>query len=101
MLPGSDPKLKEQGVMYSAHYDHLGIVPGMAGDNIYNGASDNATGVGILLEIARVFGESKTPPKRSLYFASVTAEEQGSAWLGVLREASADRGQVAFARPEL
>jgi len=77
MLPGSDPKLKEQGVMYSAHYDHLGIVPGMPGDNIYNGANDNATGVGILLETARVFGESKIPPKRTLYFASATAEEQG------------------------
>ncbi len=77
MLPGSDPSLKEQAVMYSAHYDHLGIVPGMSGDNIYNGAQDNATGVGILLEMARVFGEAKTPPKRSIYFASVTAEEQG------------------------
>jgi Zn-dependent M28 family amino/carboxypeptidase len=77
MLPGSDPQLKSQGVMYSAHYDHLGIVPGMPGDNIYNGANDNATGVGILLEMARVFGESKTPPKRTVYFASVTAEEQG------------------------
>ena len=77
ILPGSDPKLKDQGVMYSAHYDHLGIVAGMPGDNIYNGAQDNATGVGILLEIARVFSETKTPPKRAMYFASVTAEEQG------------------------
>ncbi len=77
MLPGSDPKLKDQGVMYSAHYDHLGIVPGMPGDNIYNGAQDNATGVGILLEMARVFGETKSPPKRTVYFVSVTAEEQG------------------------
>ena len=77
MLPGTDPQLKSQGVMYSAHYDHLGIVPGMPGDNIYNGANDNATGVGILLEMARVFSESKAPPKRTLYFASVTAEEQG------------------------
>jgi Zn-dependent M28 family amino/carboxypeptidase len=76
-LPGSDPKLKDQGVMYSAHYDHLGIVPGMPGDNIYNGAQDNATGVGILLEMARVFSETKAPPKRSMYFVSVTAEEQG------------------------
>ncbi|HZD33088.1 MAG TPA: M28 family peptidase [Candidatus Angelobacter sp.] len=76
-LPGSDPKLNEQGVMYSAHYDHLGIVPGMPGDNIYNGAQDNATGVGILLEMARVFSEAKTPPERTLYFVSVTAEEQG------------------------
>jgi Zn-dependent M28 family amino/carboxypeptidase len=77
MLPGSDPTLKDQGVMYSAHYDHLGIVPGMPGDNIYNGAQDNATGVGILLEMARVFGETKAPPKRTMYFVSVTAEEQG------------------------
>ena len=77
MLPGFDVKLKDQGVMYSAHYDHLGIVPGMPGDNIYNGANDNATGVGILLEMARVFGETKAPPKRTMYFVSVTAEEQG------------------------
>jgi len=76
-LPGSDPKLREQAVFYSAHYDHLGIVPGMAGDNIYNGAQDNATGCGILLEIARAFAGVKQPPKRSIYFASVTAEEQG------------------------
>ncbi|HZP16822.1 MAG TPA: M28 family peptidase, partial [Terriglobales bacterium] len=53
MLPGSDPKLKDEAVMYTAHYDHLGIRPEMPGDNIYNGAQDNATGVGILLEIAR------------------------------------------------
>jgi len=77
MLPGSDPNLKDQGVMYTAHYDHLGIVPGMPGDNIYNGAQDNATGVGILLEIARVYSETKAPPKRATYFVSVTAEEQG------------------------
>ena len=76
-LTGSDPKLKQQAVMYSAHYDHLGIVPGMPGDNIYNGAQDNATGVGILLEIARVFAAARQRPRRSVYFASVTAEEQG------------------------
>ena len=77
MLPGSDPTLKDQGVMYTAHYDHLGIVPSMPGDNIYNGAQDNATGVGILLEIARVYSETKARPKRAMYFVSVTAEEQG------------------------
>lgn len=77
VLPGSDSVLKGQGVMYSAHYDHLGIVPGMPGDNIYNGAQDNATGVGILLEIARAYAEARQQPKRSVYFASVTAEEQG------------------------
>jgi Zn-dependent M28 family amino/carboxypeptidase len=77
MLPGSDANLKDQGVMFSAHYDHFGIVPGMPGDNIYNGAQDNATGVAVLLEMARVFAEAKTAPKRTLYFVSVTAEEQG------------------------
>ena len=76
-LPGSDPRLKEQAIFYSAHYDHLGIVPGVAGDNIYNGAQDNATGCGILLEIARAFAGVRQPPKRSLYFAATTAEEQG------------------------
>jgi Zn-dependent M28 family amino/carboxypeptidase len=77
MVPGSEPKLKDQAVMYSAHYDHLGIVPGMPGDNIYNGAQDNATGVGILLEIARAYSDAKQLPRRSTYFVSVTAEEQG------------------------
>jgi len=77
VLPGSDPKFKDQGIVYSAHYDHFGIVPGMSGDNIFNGAQDNATGVAIILEIARAYSEAKTPPKRSIYFVSVTAEEQG------------------------
>ena len=76
-LPGSDPRLREQAVFYTAHYDHLGIVPGMAGDNIYNGAQDNATGCGILLEIARSFAGVRQPPKRSVFFAATTAEEQG------------------------
>ena len=76
-LPGSDPRLNDEAVFYSAHYDHLGIVPGMPGHNIYNGAQDNATGVGILLEIARAFAAVKQPPKRTIYFAAVTAEEQG------------------------
>jgi len=77
MLPGSDPKLKDEAVMYSAHYDHLGIRPDMSGDNIYNGANDNATGCGILLEVARVYTLSAQKPRRSILFASVTAEEQG------------------------
>ena len=77
MLPGSDPKLKDEAVMYTAHYDHLGIRPDMAGDNIYNGARDNATGCGILLELARVFAQSPSRPRRSVLFASVTGEEQG------------------------
>ena len=77
MLPGSDSKLKDEAVLYSAHYDHLGIRADMPGDNIYNGADDNATGCGILLELARAFAEAGQRPPRSVIFASVTAEEQG------------------------
>ena len=77
MLPGSSRNLKDQAVMYTAHYDHLGIRPGMPGDNIYNGAADNATGCGILLELARAYSVAKDRPGRSIIFASVTAEEQG------------------------
>jgi Zn-dependent M28 family amino/carboxypeptidase len=86
MVEGSDPKLKDEAVMYSAHWDHLGIHPDEPGDNIYNGAVDNATGVGMLLEIARAFAENPVKPKRSILFAAVTAEEQGlhgSEWLGL------------------
>jgi len=77
MLPGSDPTLKDEAVLYTAHYDHLGIRPDMPGDNIYNGANDNATGCGILLEIARAYSQATPAPRRSILFASVTAEEQG------------------------
>jgi Zn-dependent M28 family amino/carboxypeptidase len=77
LLPGSDPKLKSQAIMYSAHYDHLGIRPDVEGDNIYNGANDNATGCAILLEIARSYSQVTQKPRRSVIFASVTAEEQG------------------------
>src|SRR5437762_10799973 len=76
-LPGSDSKLKNEAIMYTAHYDHLGIRPDMPGDNIYNGANDNATGCGILLELARTFSLAAQAPRRSIIFASVTAEEQG------------------------
>jgi Zn-dependent M28 family amino/carboxypeptidase len=68
---------KDQAVLYSAHYDHLGFVPGMAGDNIYNGAVDNGTGSGILLEMARVWGAMPIKPPHTVIFAAVTAEEQG------------------------
>jgi Zn-dependent M28 family amino/carboxypeptidase len=77
MLPGADRNLKDEAVMYTAHYDHLGIRPEMAGDNIYNGANDNATGCGILLEVARAYAQSVQRPRRSILFAAVTAEEQG------------------------
>lgn len=74
---GTDAKRKEQAVMYTAHYDHLGIHSNEPGDNIYNGASDNATGCGILLELARAYASSQAKPARSILFAAVTAEEQG------------------------
>ena len=64
-----------QAVLYTAHYDHLGIDPSMKGDNIYNGAADNGTGCGILLEIARAYAQSPVRPPHAVYFASVTAEE--------------------------
>lgn len=76
----------EQAVMYTAHYDHLGIDPNAKGDNIYNGAVDNGTGCGILLEMARAYGEMSAKPPHDVYFASVTAEEQGllgSQYLGM------------------
>ena len=76
-VKGSDPKLADQAILYTAHYDHLGIHPDEPGDNIYNGAEDNATGCGILLELARVVAASPEKPKRTVIFASVTAEEQG------------------------
>jgi Zn-dependent M28 family amino/carboxypeptidase len=77
MLPGSNRTLKDEAIVYTAHYDHLGIRPDMPGDNIYNGAADNATGCGILLELARAFSIAKDRPGRSIIFAAVTAEEQG------------------------
>ncbi|HVS86610.1 MAG TPA: M28 family peptidase [Candidatus Acidoferrum sp.] len=78
MLSGSDPKRSGEAVLYTAHYDHLGIDPNMKGDNIYNGAVDNATGCGILLELARVWSAERTSsPARSILFAAVTGEEQG------------------------
>jgi len=77
ILPGSDRRVADEAVLYTAHYDHFGIRPDMPGDNIFNGANDNATGCGIVLEIARAFGTSAAKPQRSILFAAVTAEEQG------------------------
>jgi Zn-dependent M28 family amino/carboxypeptidase len=77
MLPGTDPGPAAQAVMYTAHYDHLGIDPKLPGDKIYNGFVDNGTGCGILLELARAFSRSAAPPPHPVLFASVTAEEKG------------------------
>ena len=85
-LPGADAGGTDQAVIYSAHYDHLGIDPDLKGDNIYNGAADNGTGCGILLEMARAFAEAPARPPHSIFFAAVTAEEQGllgSQYLGM------------------
>ncbi|MDR1990465.1 MAG: M28 family peptidase [Acidobacteriaceae bacterium] len=76
-LEGRDPKLKNEYVIYTAHWDHLGIGPAVNGDTIYNGAKDNAVGVGGLIEIARAFKKLPVAPKRSILFLAVTAEEQG------------------------
>jgi len=77
ILPGSDPALKNEYVVFSAHLDHLGIGEAIKGDVIYNGALDNASGSSALLEIARAFSEMPTPPRRSILFLSVTGEEAG------------------------
>jgi len=78
MVEGTDPGQKKEAVLYTAHYDHFGIDKTKpAGANIYHGAADNATGCGILLELARVWAGTKPAPPRSILFASVTAEEQG------------------------
>jgi len=76
-LEGSDARMKDEYVVYSAHWDHLGVGPAVNGDTIYNGALDNASGVASLLEIARAFTKVEPKPKRSILFLMVTAEEQG------------------------
>jgi len=76
-LPGSDPKLVDDHVVFTAHWDHLGIGEERNGDKIYNGASDNASGTAALIEIARAMKKAQPPPKRSILFLAVTAEEHG------------------------
>ncbi|MBJ6763283.1 M28 family peptidase [Myxococcaceae bacterium JPH2] len=79
LLPGSDPTLKQEVVLYSAHHDHLGMKadPKPGEDAIYNGAVDNASGVSAMLAVARAFQQLSSPPRRSILFAAVAAEEQG------------------------
>ena len=76
-VEGSDSKMKDEYVVYSSHWDHLGVGPAVNGDKIYNGALDNASGVAATLEIARAFTKVQPKPKRSVLFLFVTAEEQG------------------------
>ena len=74
---GSDPNLRDEYVIYTAHWDHLGIGPEVNGDKIYHGALDNASGVAGLVELADAFAHMQPPPRRSILFLSVTAEEKG------------------------
>ena len=78
-ITGSDPKLRNEYVVYSAHWDHLGRNPALPGDQIYNGADDNASGVAMLLEVAQACAglPAAQRPQRTLVFLSVTAEEKG------------------------
>ena len=83
VIPGS--KRPGEIIIYTAHWDHLGTNPGIAGDNIYNGAQDNATGTAGLLSLAQLFSQLPEPPERSVAFLAVTAEESGllgSQWYG-------------------
>jgi hypothetical protein len=77
LLRGSDPRLRNEIIVLSAHLDHLGIGTPVDGDAIYNGAYDNASGIASLLEIANAMASLPTPPRRSILFLAVTAEEQG------------------------
>ncbi len=77
MIEGSDPALKDQVVVLSAHLDHVGICPEVKGDTICNGAMDNAMGIASMIEVAHGFKHSGVRPKRSILFLAVTAEEKG------------------------
>ncbi|HXD86765.1 MAG TPA: M28 family peptidase [Urbifossiella sp.] len=77
MVEGSDPVLKSEAVVFTAHWDHLGVGRAVVGDSIYNGAADNATGCGLLMELARAWAAQSPKPKRSAIFLAVTAEEKG------------------------
>ena len=74
---GTDPTLKDEYVVMSAHLDHVGVGRAVNGDNLYNGAMDDASGVASMIEIARLLKESNARPKRSILFVAVTAEEKG------------------------
>lgn len=75
LWPGTD--LADEVIVYSAHWDHLGVGPALDGDSIYNGAVDNGTSIAWMLEIARAFTKLEQRPRRSVLFFALTAEEQG------------------------
>jgi Zn-dependent M28 family amino/carboxypeptidase len=76
-LEGSDSKLRDEYIIYTAHWDHLGRHPELQGDQIFNGAIDNASGVASVIELAAAFMQVNPPPKRSVLFMATTAEEAG------------------------
>ncbi len=76
-LEGDDPKLRDEYVIYTAHWDHLGRHPELQGDQIFNGAIDNASGVASVIQLAAAFKKLNPPPKRSVLFMATTAEEAG------------------------
>lgn len=76
-LEGSDPVLKDEYVVYTAHWDHFGVSTPIDGDSIYNGALDNATGTAALLALGKAYRAMPAAPRRSILFLAVTAEEQG------------------------
>src|SRR6266566_617107 len=76
-LPGSDPRLASQVVLFTAHWDHKGIGPAVNGDSIYNGAEDNASGIAAMLATAQALSRATPPPRRTLLFVATTAEESG------------------------
>ncbi len=86
MIEGSDPKLKNEYVVFSAHLDHLGQAKEKSGDNIYNGAMDNASGVATLIETARLFSQLAVKPRRSILFIALTGEEKGLLGSGYFAE---------------
>ncbi len=77
LLPGSDPALRDQWVVFTAHFDHVTGGPDATGDSIYNGADDNASGTAAMMEVAQAFSSLSTPPRRSLAFVLVSGEEKG------------------------
>jgi hypothetical protein len=104
-VQGSDPALRNQYVVYTAHVDHLGICPAVNGDNVCHGALDNASGTASLLEIARVFAILPKAPRRSILFVFVTGEEMGLlgsdyfASFPTVREVRSLRTSTSTARP--
>lgn len=97
ILEGSDPSLKHEYVVVTAHLDHLGRGSSVDGDSIYNGAHDNAVGVAMLLEMARALDAARNRPKRSIMFAAVTAEEKGLLGSAFLANAAREHGQSVVA----